>query len=89
MDKAPELSAVFVRASPVVAQVAAGHSLAAHPVGEGDDPAMRGAVIDMVYGTLRRYGRGDAQVDALAHRGTPDPAVRALLLCALYAIERS
>ncbi len=48
---------------------------------------MRGAVMDMVYGTLRRYGRGDALVDMLAHRGTPDPAIRALLLCALNAIE--
>ncbi len=48
---------------------------------------MRGAVMDMVYGTLRRYGRGDALVDMLAHRGTPDPAIRAVLLCALNAIE--
>lgn len=48
---------------------------------------MRGAVMDMVYGTLRRYGRGDALVDMLAHRGTPDAAIRALLLCALSAIE--
>lgn len=48
---------------------------------------MRGAVMDMTYGTLRRYGRGDALVDALAHRGTPDPEIRALLLCALHAIE--
>lgn len=48
---------------------------------------MRGAVMDMTYGTLRRYGRGDVLVDALAHRGTPDPEIRALLLCALYAIE--
>lgn len=78
---------MFVRASRVVAQVAAGHSLAAHPAGEGNDGPMRGAVIDMVYGTLRRYGRGDALIDALAHRGTPDPGIRALLLCALYAIE--
>lgn len=43
--------------------------------------------MDMTYGTLRRYGRGDALVDALAHRGTPDPEIRALLLCSLHAIE--
>ncbi len=48
---------------------------------------MRGAVMDMTYGTLRRYGRGDALVDALAHRGISDPEIRALLLCALHAIE--
>jgi len=43
--------------------------------------------MDMVYGTLRRYGRGDALLAALAHRGVPDPQIRALILCALYAIE--
>ena len=48
---------------------------------------MRGATMDMVYGTLRRYGRGDALLESLAHRGIPDMTVRALLLCALYAIE--
>ncbi len=48
---------------------------------------MRGATMDMVYGTLRRFGRGDAIITALAHRGVPDDRVRALLLSALYAIE--
>lgn len=43
--------------------------------------------MDMTYGTLRRYGRGDALIDKLAHRGAPDPEIRALLLCALHAIE--
>ena len=71
----------------MVARVAAGESLAAHPAAFGVDGPMRGAMMDMVFGTLRRYGRGDALVDALAHRGTPDPEVRALLLSALYAIE--
>ncbi len=50
---------------------------------------MRGATMDLVYGTLRRYGRGDLILAALAHRGVPDPQIRALLLCALYAIESS
>ena len=48
---------------------------------------MRGATMDMVYGTLRRFGRGDAIIAALAHRGVPDAGVRGLLLSALYAIE--
>ena len=85
--KAPELSAVFAGAAPLVARVAGGESLAALPAAFGADAPMRGAVMDMVYGTLRRYGRGDALLNALAHRGVPDPQVRALLLCALYAIE--
>ncbi len=70
-----------------MAGVASGASLAALPVGFGETGPMRGAVMDMVYGTLRRFGRGDALVDMLAHRGTPDPAIRALLLCALNAME--
>ena len=48
---------------------------------------MRGATIAMVYGTLRRYGRGDAILANLAKRGVPDARIRALLLCALHAIE--
>ncbi|MBS0335796.1 MAG: 16S rRNA (cytosine(967)-C(5))-methyltransferase RsmB [Proteobacteria bacterium] len=87
MSAAPELSAVFAAASRIVARVAAGESLAANPAAFGTDGPMRGATMDMVFGTLRRYGRGDALVDALANRGTPDPQIRALLLCALYAIE--
>ncbi len=85
--KAPELSAVFAGAARLVARVACGESLAALPAAFGADAPMRGAVMDMVYGTLRRYGRGDALLDVLAHRGVPDVQIRALLLCALYAIE--
>ena len=85
--KAPELSAVFAGASKLVSRVTGGESLAALPAAFGGDGPMRGATMDMVYGTLRRYGRGDALLDALAHRGVPDPQIRALLLCALYAIE--
>jgi 16S rRNA (cytosine967-C5)-methyltransferase len=87
LSDAPELSAVFAAATRIVARVAAGESLAARPAAFGTDGPMRGATMDMVFGTLRRYGRGDALVDVLAHRGTPDPEIRALLLCALYAVE--
>ena len=87
MNTSAELAGALAKASHVVARVAAGHSLAAQPAGEGETGPMRGAIIDISYGTLRRYGRGDALLDALAHRGTPDAGIRALLLCALYAIE--
>ena len=85
--KAPELSAVFAAASQLVSRVDAGESLATLPAAFGGDGPMRGATMDMVYGTLRRYGRGDALLGALAHRGVPDTQIRALMLCALYAIE--
>ena len=48
---------------------------------------MRGATMSMAYGTLRRFGRGEAIIAILAERGVSDARVRALLLCALYAIE--
>ncbi len=85
--KAPELSVVFAAAGQLVARVERGESLAALSASFGTDGPMRGATMDMVYGTLRRYGRGPALLDALAHHGVPDPLVRALLLCAFYAIE--
>jgi len=76
-----------VAASGLVARVAAGASLGSVPAAFGSQGPMRGAAMAMVYGTLRRYGRGDAIIAALAHRGVPDARVRALLLSALYAIE--
>jgi 16S rRNA (cytosine967-C5)-methyltransferase len=85
--KAPELSAVFAAASQLVSRVDAGESLASSHAGFSGDGPMRGATMDMVYGTLRRYGRGDALLALLAHRGVPDAQMRALMLCAFYAIE--
>ena len=87
MSASPELAAVFAAASRVVGRVLAGSSLASQPAGFGLAGSLRGATVDMVYGTLRRFGRGDAILARLAHKGLPDPQVRALLLCALHAIE--
>jgi 16S rRNA (cytosine967-C5)-methyltransferase len=86
LSPSPELSAVFARASRIVANVTLGESLAAHASAFGEG-ALRAATMDLVYGTLRRYGRGDALLGSLAHKGVPDPDTRALLLCALTAIE--
>jgi len=87
LKASPELAAVFVAACRVVARVLAGSSLASQPASAGLEGSLRGATMDMVYGTLRRFGRGDAILARLAHKGVPDPQIRALLLCALYAIE--
>ena len=70
-----------------MALTAGGASLAARPAAFGSDGPLRGATMAMVYGTLRRFGRGDSILARLAHRGVPDAKIRALLLCALYAIE--
>lgn len=62
-----------------VAQVAAGRSLT--------DERLQGAVLDLVHGTLRRYGRVQAIVRMLSLREQQDPLVEALLWCSLYALE--
>lgn len=87
MTASPELAAVFVEAGRTVGRVLAGRSLASQPAGFGLQGALRGATMDMVYGTLRRHGRGDAILARLARKGVPDPEIRALLLCALHAME--
>ncbi|MDR2164446.1 MAG: 16S rRNA (cytosine(967)-C(5))-methyltransferase RsmB [Zoogloeaceae bacterium] len=48
--------------------------------------ASRGAVKDIVFGALRRYGEGDALLSFLLR--TPPPLeIRALLLCALFRLQ--
>lgn len=70
-------------ASRVVARVAAGESLSALRARR----ALRPAVLDLVYGTLRDFGRGDLLIDALTERAQPEPIVRALLLVSLRGLR--
>jgi 16S rRNA (cytosine967-C5)-methyltransferase len=75
-------------AARLVARVAAGRSLGdefapAEPAGG----ASRAALLDIVHGTLRRYGRVQAIVAALSRRNPPDAALEALLWCGLYALD--
>ena len=79
MKSSEALAQVLRDAARLVARVAGGRSLA-------DDNA-RGALLDLTHGTLRRYGRGQAVVEALSRRGQPDPLVQALLWCSLYALD--
>jgi 16S rRNA (cytosine967-C5)-methyltransferase len=67
----------------VVARVAAGESLNALRA----RGALRPAVLDLVYGTLRDFGRGDLLIDALTERTQPEPIVRALLLVSLRGLR--
>jgi len=73
----------------LVARVAAGASLAAEFERFADEgaPTPRAALMDLAYGTLRRYGRVQAIVRELSHRGRSDALVEALLWCSLYALE--
>ena len=70
----------LAQAARIVARVASGASLA-------DEFDRRAAIIDLTHGTLRRYGRVQAIVRELSHRGRADALVEALLWCALYALE--
>jgi 16S rRNA (cytosine967-C5)-methyltransferase len=83
------LAESLAAAATLVARVAAGRSLSAEIERAGSEAAeARGALIDLCYGTLRRYGRSQALVKALSSRAqVTDPLVEALLWCALYALE--
>ena len=48
--------------------------------------ASRGAVQDLAYGALRRYGRGDFLLNQLLREPLQEPRLRALLLAALYRL---
>lgn len=51
-------------------------------------PATRGAVQDLAYGALRRYGRGDFFLEQLLHAPLRETRLRALLLAALYRLAQ-
>lgn len=51
------------------------------------DPVARPAVQDLVYGSLRAYGRGDFFLSRLLQKPLASDEVRALLLVAIYRLE--
>jgi len=83
------LAEALAAAAARVARVARGRSLGSEQEADAPaDAAQRAALLDLCHGTLRRYGRVQAIVDALSRRGgAPDPLVEALLWCALYALD--
>ena len=83
---AAALAPALADAARVVSRVAAGRSLADELDGV-DAATPRAALLDLTHGTLRRFGRVQAIVRELSHRGTSDALVEALLWCALYALE--
>jgi 16S rRNA (cytosine967-C5)-methyltransferase len=80
------LAPALADAARVVSRVAAGKSLAEELDG-GDRSTTRAALLDLTHGTLRRFGRVQAVVRELSHRGKADELVEPLLWCALYALE--
>ncbi len=80
------LAYALLQAAHIDAAVLAGQSLADGLLARVDVQA-RPAVQDLVYGSLRAYGRGDFFLGRLLQRPLDQPTVRCLLLVALYRLE--
>ncbi len=88
MSKLPLNSLAFAlhQAALIDAAVFAGQSLADGLLGRVDAQA-RPAVQDLVYGSLRQYGRGDFFLSRLLSKPLSAEEIRALLLVAIYRLE--
>jgi 16S rRNA (cytosine967-C5)-methyltransferase len=80
------LAFALLQAAKINAAVFAGQSLADGLLSRVDVVA-RPAVQDLVYGTLRQYGRGDFFLGKLLAKPLADNEVRALLLVSIYRLE--
>ena len=80
------LAFALLQAARIDTAVFGGQSLAEGLLGRVD-PAARPAVQDLVYGSLRAYGRGDFFLSRLLERPLASDEVRALLLVAIYRLE--
>jgi 16S rRNA (cytosine967-C5)-methyltransferase len=80
------LAYALLQAARIDAAVFAGQSLADGVISRVDVVA-RPAVQDLVYGSLRAYGRGDFFLSRLLDRPLAVDEVRALLLVAIYRLE--
>src|SRR5574343_1672809 len=80
------LAYALLQAARIDAAVFAGQSLADGLLGRVD-PQARPAVQDLVYGSLRAYGRGDFFLQRLLSKPLAETEVHALLLVALYRLE--
>lgn len=88
MSRLPINSLAFalLQAARIHTAVLAGQSLADGLLGRVD-PVARPAVQDLVYGTLRGYGRGDYFLGRLLSKPLAADEIRALLLAAIYRLE--
>ena len=77
------LAYALLQASRIDTAVLGGQSLADGLLGRVE-PEARPAVQDLVYGSLRAYGRGDFFLSKLLQKPLASDEVRALLLVALY-----
>lgn len=89
MKSSAALAPALCSASKIVARIAMGKSFAEEQAaldGAARDSS-RAALIDIVHGTLRRYGRVQAITRRLSARGRAEPVLESLLWCSIYALE--
>jgi 16S rRNA (cytosine967-C5)-methyltransferase len=86
MRRSADLAPALAAAARAVAAVAAGRSLA-DALQHRTDDAAGGALTDLCYSTLRRYGWVQAMVRTLSHEGAGNPRLEALLWCALSCLD--
>jgi 16S rRNA (cytosine967-C5)-methyltransferase len=75
-------------AATVIGEVLRGRNLDVALTTAAIPPITRPAVMDLAYGALRSYGRGDALIRPLLQSPLKDADIRGLLLAALHRIER-
>ncbi|UCV19038.1 16S rRNA (cytosine(967)-C(5))-methyltransferase RsmB [Ferribacterium limneticum] len=80
------LAYALLQASRIDTAVFGGQSLADGLLGRVE-PEARPAVQELVYGSLRAYGRGDFYLSRLLQKPLASDEVRALLLVAIYRLE--
>jgi 16S rRNA (cytosine967-C5)-methyltransferase len=82
----PALATALRSAAEAVAAVIGGRTPEA--VIAAADAALRPAVTDLVFGTLRDHGRGDFLLGRLLEKPLKEPLLHALLLVALFRLEQ-
>lgn len=83
----PPLAETLHAAASLIAAVIAGRNFDAVLGRAGLYGPLRAGAMDLVYSTLRAYGRGDFLLGRLLQRPLPDATARGLLLAALTRLE--
>jgi 16S rRNA (cytosine967-C5)-methyltransferase len=87
MNSAAPLASALTAAAQVIAAVIGGRNLDEAIAAQNLAGPLRGAVQNLAYGALRRYGRGDFLLARLMARPLGQTVVRGLLLAALHRLD--
>ena len=81
------LAYTLFHAAGILAAVIGGRTLDAALAAQKPSATARPAVMDVCYGTLRNFGRGDFLIRALVAKPLDEPWIRGLLLAAVQRLE--